>query len=228
MDDVEIVEFPYADDWYADPKLLEPLNSATELYMGKMDHKRNLVFRPLEAALLDGKVDAIYTHSKTWQHLQEDTGKIAAIEDLSRYPDWRLQANNEPAVITCSDVMAEQHPELVVTFLKAMIKVGRWSNEHKHAAAVILDRQTYYRDVEDTYQNIKLVDMVPSLSPKNLAQIEIGKDFMLEHGYIQRDFDVHAWAAPEFLEQAAKELIEEQWTKATAAKLPQATVVRLG
>jgi hypothetical protein len=24
MDDVEIVEFPYADDWYADPKLLEP------------------------------------------------------------------------------------------------------------------------------------------------------------------------------------------------------------
>ena len=46
--------------------------------------------------------------------------------------------------------------------------------------------------------------------------------------YIQRDFDVHAWAAPEFLERAAKELIEERWTKATAAKLPQATVVRLG
>ena len=228
IEDVEIVEFPYADDWYADPKMLEPLGSATELYMGKMDHKRNLAFRPLETALLEGKVDAIYTHSKTWQHLQEDTGKIAAIEDLSRHPDWRLQANNEPAVITCSDVMAEQHPELVVTFLKAMIKVGRWANEHKHAAAVILDRQTYYRDVEDTYQNIKLIDMVPSLSPKNLAQIEIGKDFMLEHGYIQRDFDVHAWAAPEFLEQAAKELIEERWTKATAAKLPQASVIRLG
>ena len=33
----------------------------------------------LETALLEGKVDAIYTHSKTWQHLQEDTGKIAAI-----------------------------------------------------------------------------------------------------------------------------------------------------
>jgi ABC-type nitrate/sulfonate/bicarbonate transport system substrate-binding protein len=208
--------------------MLEPLDSATELYMGKMDHKHNLAFRPLEAALLGGQVDAIYTHSKTWQHLQEDTGKIAAIEDLSRHPDWRLQANNEPAVITCSDVMAEQHPELVVTFLKAMIKVGRWANEHKRAAAAILDRQTYYRDVEDTYQNIKLVDMVPSLSPKNLAQIEIGKDFMREHGYIRRDFDVHAWAAPEFLEQAAKELIEERWEKATAAKLPQGTVVRLG
>ncbi len=100
----------YADDWYTDPKMLEPLISATELYMGKMDHKRTLAFRPLETALLEGKVDAIYTHSKTWQHLQEDTGKIAAIEDLSRYPDWRLQANNEPAIITCSDVMAEAAP----------------------------------------------------------------------------------------------------------------------
>ena len=70
--------------------------------------------------------------------------------------------------------------------------------------------------------------MVPSPSPKNLAQIEIGKDFMLEHGYIKRDFDVQKWAAPEFLEKAGKELIGEQWKKATTAKLPQGTVVRLG
>ena len=128
IDDVEIVEFPQADDWYTDPKMRGPLNSATEFYHGKVDHKRILTVRPLETALLEGKVDAIYTHSKTWQHLQEDTGNIAAIEDLSRYSDWRLQANNEPAVITCSDVMAEEHPELVVTYLKAMIKVGRWAN----------------------------------------------------------------------------------------------------
>jgi len=71
-------------------------------------------------------------------------------------------------------------------------------------------------------------DMVPSLSPRNMAQIEIGKDFMLKHGYIQRHFDVQKWAAPEFLEQAAKELIEEQWNKVTATKLPQAKAIRLG
>ena len=66
-------------------------------------------------------------------------------------------------------------------------------------------------------------DMVPSLSPRNMAQIEIGKDFMVSHGYIDNDFDVHEWAAPEFLEQAAQELLQEQWTKVTTAKLPQAT-----
>ena len=43
--------------------------------------------------------------------------------------------------------------------------------------------------------------MVPNLSPQNLASVEIGKDFMLSHGYIKNDFDVHKWAAPEFLEK---------------------------
>ena len=81
---------------------------------------------------------------------------------------------------------------------------------------------TIYRDAEDTYQGIKDVDMVPNLSPQNLACVEIGKNFMLSHGYMKNDFDVMEWAAPEFLEQAARELLEEEWKKRTAAKLPQA------
>ena len=122
----------------------------------------------------------------------------------------------------------KEHPELVVTYMKSMIKVGRWANQYKQAAAVILDRQTFYRDAEDTYQGIKDVDMVPNLSPMNLACIETGKNFMLKRGYIKNDFDVAQWAAPEFLEQAAKELIEEQWKKKTGAKLPEASALRLG
>jgi ABC-type nitrate/sulfonate/bicarbonate transport system substrate-binding protein len=221
MDDVEIVEFPYADDWYDKAEMLDPMDNASELWL-KRDHKRDLAFRPLETALLTGKVDAIYTQSGPFQHLQEATGKMKAIEDLAKYPDWTLQVANIPAVITCTDVMAREHPELVVTFLKGMIKVGRWSNEHKHAAAAILDKQTFYVDVEDTYEGIKLIDMVPNLSPQNLVSVEIGKDFMLRKGYIKNDFDVNAWAAPQFLEQAARELLEDEWTKRTKAKLPAA------
>jgi ABC-type nitrate/sulfonate/bicarbonate transport system substrate-binding protein len=107
--------------------------------------------------------------------------------------------------------------------MKGMIKVGRWSNEHKHAAAAILNKQTYYLDVEDTYRGIKDVDMVPNLSPLNLAAVEKGKNFMLKNGYIKNDFDVYKWAAPEFLEKAAKELLEERWKKVTGDKLPDAT-----
>jgi len=175
-----------------------------------------------------GSIDAMYMQTGPLQQLSEATGKFKAIEDLSRHPDWTLQVANIPAAITCSDVMAEKHPELAVTFMKGMIKVGRWANEHKRAAAAILDKQTFYLDVEHTYRGIKNVDMVPNLSPQNLVSVEIGKDFMLSHGYIKNDFDVQQWAAPEFLEKAAKELVEQQWKKITAAKLPEATTLLLG
>ena len=218
--DVKLVDFEYPDDWYDDPKMLEPLYNPTEWQLNR-DHKHDLAFRPLETALLEGKVDAIYTQSKVFQHIQEATGQMKAVEDLSRYPNWTLQVANIPAAITCTDTMAEKHPELVVAFMKGMIRVGRWANEHKHAASVILNKQTYYLDVEDTYRGIKDVDMVPNLSPQNLASIEIGKDFMLKHRYIKNDFDVQKWAAPEFLEQAAKELVQAQWEKIQMEKLSE-------
>jgi len=220
--DVEIVEFPYPDDWYDVPSMMgPPMENPSELWL-KRDHKHDLAFRPLETALEKGVIDAMYSQSKVLSILSETTGKFKSIEDLSRYPDWTLQVANIPAAITCTVEMYEEHRELAVAFMKGMIKVGRWANEHKHAAAAILDKQTFYRDVEDTYEGIRLIDMVPNLSPQNLVSVEIGKDFMLSHAYIKNDFDVHEWAAPDILEQAARELLEDEWKKRTTAKLPNA------
>lgn len=220
MDDIELVEFPYADDWYNDPKMLEPMYNPSDLQLQR-DHKNDLAYRPLETALLTGVIDACYSQSKVFQHLQEATGKLKAIEDLSLYPDWTLQVANIPAAITCTEEMYNEHPELAIAFMKGMIRVGRWSNENKPAAAKILDRQTFYLNVEDTYEGIKPIDLVPNLSPQNLVSVEIGKDFMLKHGYIKNDFDVHEWAAPDILEKAARELLEEEWEKRTTSKLPK-------
>ena len=33
MDDVEIVEFPYPDDWYDDPEMLAPMNNPSDLWL---------------------------------------------------------------------------------------------------------------------------------------------------------------------------------------------------
>jgi ABC-type nitrate/sulfonate/bicarbonate transport system substrate-binding protein len=223
-EDVQIVNFPYPDDWYDKPEMLTPMENPSELWL-KRDHKHDLAFRPLETALLNGTVDAIYTQSKVFQHIQEQTGKMKAIENLANYPDWTLQGANVPATCTVSEVACQEHPELVVAIMKGLIKVGRWANEHKHAAAAILNKQTYYLDVEDTYQGILNVDLVPSLSPYNLEALQINKDFMLSHGYIEHDFDVFEWAAPEFLEKAAAELLNEEWKKRSMARLPEATTL---
>jgi hypothetical protein len=54
--------------------------------------------------------------------------------------------------------------------MKGMIKVWRWANEHKHSAAAILDKQTFYLDVEDTYRGIKDIDMCPTCRPRMLPR----------------------------------------------------------
>ncbi len=42
---------------------------------------------------------------------------------------------------------------------------------------------------------------------------------MLQHKYISNDFDVNQWAAPEFLEQAARELVQDEWKKIEQSRL---------
>ena len=219
-DDVEIVEFPYPDDWYDKPGDAGPDGEP----VGAVAQARPQA-RPGLPSAGDGAGEGRRRRDLHPEQGPSSTSRRRrASSRLSRtcpgIPDWTLQVANIPAVITCTDVMAEEHPELVVTFMKGMIKVGRWANEHKHAAAAILDKQTFYLDVEDTYRGIKDIDMVPNLSPQNLVSVEIGKDFMLSHGYIKNDFDVQEWAAPEFLEQAAEDLLEEEWKKRSMAKLP--------
>lgn len=57
--------------------------------------------------------------------------------------------------------------------------------------------------------------------PPACAASAAGKDFMLSHDYIKNDFDVEEWAAPEFLERAAIEVLEEEWERRSWSKLPR-------
>ena len=118
MDDVEFVEFPYQDDWYDKPEMLDADGEPVRAVAEARPQARPCLPAP-ETALLGGAVDAVYTQSKLFQHLQEATGRFKMIEDLSRYRDWTLQVANTPAVITCTQEMADQHPELVVAFMRA-------------------------------------------------------------------------------------------------------------
>ncbi len=209
------------------------MNNPSELWM-RRDHKHDLAFRPLETALLGGKVDAIYTQSKVFEHLQEATGQIKMIEDLSTVPGLDDAGGQHPRghhlhrrdgrrASRARDRLHEGDDQ------------GRALGERAQACrgVAILNRQTFYQDAEDTYRGIKHVDMVPSLSAQNMECIKIGKDFMFSHGYIKNDFDVDEWAAPEFLEQAALEVLKEEWERRSWSKLPEgggleAEGIRLG
>jgi ABC-type nitrate/sulfonate/bicarbonate transport system substrate-binding protein len=65
---------------------------------------------------------------------------------------------------------------------------------------------TYQPSLAAATKAIAKFDFVPNLSPKNLAGIEIEKNFLRDHGYLKRDFDVKAWADARYLEEALKGL----------------------
>ena len=54
------------------------------------------------------------------------------------------------------------------------------------------------------------------------------KAVMLEHGYIENDFDVREWAAPEFLEKAAKELLEEKQAESHRGQVARGDFIASG
>jgi ABC-type nitrate/sulfonate/bicarbonate transport system substrate-binding protein len=157
------------------------------------------------AALAAGTVDAVYANHGSVPALIA-SGRFTVIEDLSRHPDWTLQVANSPYAITVSAVFADKHPEVVIAFLRAAIRAGRWVNANREAAGEILHRVTFYPSASEAIAASDGVDFVPNLSPQNLAGLAIEKDFLRSHGYVKNDVDVNQWADRRFLEEAIRSL----------------------
>ena len=200
--DVEIVDLFDADDHQ-----FEPASKPSELW--SQNSGRRLAAGGAEVqALKEGGIDAIYSHAGRAQVLVE-TGEFKVIEDLSRHPDWTLQVANGPITAAVNTAFAEQHPEVIIAYLRAAIRAGRWINANRDAAATLLHRVTFYPTVAATARAIAGFDFVPNLSPKNLAGIDIEKNFLRDHGYLKNDFDVVTWADASYLEEALKGL--DRW-----------------
>ena len=193
--DVEIVDLEDADD-----HVFEPVSKPSALWSQSAGRRLATGSKEVQA-LREGNVDAIYSNAGRSQVLVE-TGEFKVIEDLSRYADWTLQVANGPITAAVNTKFAEKHPEVVVAYLRAAIRAGRWINANRQAAATLLHRVTFYPTVAHTARAIEGIDFVPNLSPKNIAGIEIEKDFLREHGYVKKNFAAKDWADSSFLEEA--------------------------
>ena len=153
-------------------------------------------------ALLQGKVDAIYAN-RGRAHLFQRDGKVKAINDLGQHPDWTLQVANSPYTITVSEEFADGHRPIVVAYLRAVLKAGKWIQENRREAAEIFGEIVpHWTSQAVLRSSIAKQKFVPNLSARNLAGVEVEKRFLLERGYIRSDFNVAEWADPTFLEEA--------------------------
>jgi ABC-type nitrate/sulfonate/bicarbonate transport system substrate-binding protein len=210
LDEVEIVDLLH-DDWAVEKPSATPAERAGRFAASKALEAHDVV------ALRDGAVDAILLPAQKARVL-EATGLYKTIDGLSRYPDWTLTGAGTP-VITVSAKLADEKPEVIVAYLRAAIRGGRWVNENPRAAAELFSGKTGPNpEVDRLAGEIASKDFIPKLDPKALAGLEVQKAFLKEFGYIRNDFDVADWVRPAFLEQALASLEAEARPTAIAAE----------
>ncbi|MBE2213937.1 MAG: ABC transporter substrate-binding protein [Opitutaceae bacterium] len=200
--DVQIVDLEDADS----PAILKQASKPAEIWSQLRDERRGFNGAGKDVlAVREGRIDAFYSNHGRSETLVQ-SGEFTVIEDLGLHPDWTLQVANGPYTNAVSTQLAKQNPEVVIAFLRASIRAGRWINANRAAAVDIFRRVTFYDQPAVIARAIADADFVPNLSAKNLAATAIEKDFLRSHGYVKRDFDVNQWAAPQFLEEAHRSL----------------------
>lgn len=200
--DVEIVDLVQG----ADVTVLQQAQKPVELWSQLKAAERGHLDVEVQA-LRDGHVDAIHSSLARTLKLVE-SGQFKVILDLSAQPDWTLQIANGPYTNAVSTAFAKAHPEVVIAFLRASIRAGRWINANRQAAAEIFPRVTFLPNAAVAARAIAQHDFVPTLAPKNLQGLEIKKNFLRSRGYLQNDFDVREWADDSYLTQALASLKE--------------------
>lgn len=169
--------------------------------------RRELHHRPGEReseALLQGEVDAIF-YTGTWVQTLLETGKVRPLIEVSANPDliWPI-SNDNPIVLTVSRPLAEEAPEIVVEYLKQVLRAAEWAKANRSEVETIFAEQTFGTPAQvaaarpvDFYQHLS-----PELTEKGFLALESQQRFLYDHGYISRTFAVEKWADDRFLKAA--------------------------
>ena len=199
---VEFVDLPETEIKTGDPswEKLKPAKNPVELWGG--GKLREQAWKD-GLALLEGRVDAVYARPRQFRTLHEQ-GLVSVIYKSGDHPDWTLQVANTPTVVTVSTEVAEKYPEVPTAWLRASVKAGRWIKENAYEAAKVFYEVTGEPDIESIVRKLTEYDFVPSLSSKRLAALEIQKEFLIEQGYIEKDFSLDEWVDDRFLNEALR------------------------
>ncbi len=158
-------------------------------------------------ALESGRVDAVY-YGGSWAQSLLETGKLRAIYDLSADPSlvWPI-SNEHPNILTVSRKLAESAPEIVVAYLKQVLKAAEWAKTHRLEVENIFAEQT-----SGTPEQVAAarpadfhLQLTPELSEAGLLALESQQRFLLDHGYIERSFAIDQWVDARFLQAAREE-----------------------
>lgn len=193
-------------------EVLMPAYLSTEVEGGSiwaMKEDPTIPYKGELGALEEGLVDAFYQAGGRAREL-EATGKVRAISDLASHPDLYYRVSNaDPAVITASGMLAREHPHIIVQYLETLLKAAQWAKENRNEVVRILAKETFSSEeaVEKSHPPNFHEDLAPQINDEGIKALEIQKQFLKDHGFIEKDFDIKTWVDKTFLEAARKNVV---------------------
>lgn len=172
----------------------------------------------LLAALLEGRVDAIYAKGANSLILAE-RHDLRALLDINQHPDPMVRVNaGTPRPITVNRSLLQQAPQLVQRYLAVLIATADWASHNPQAAVAVLARETESTEAaiwqgygEHFHQHLR-----PRLSALYRQGLAAQKDFLLREGFIATDFDIDSWIEAGPLQAAEDEARHLGWLFAEA------------
>ncbi|HSB95956.1 MAG TPA: ABC transporter substrate-binding protein, partial [Spongiibacteraceae bacterium] len=115
-------------------------------------------------------------------------------------PDPLVRANNgAPRPITVDSALLRTRPDIVGRFLARIVAIGDWSAAHAAETVAYVARETGSSEaaVKKSYGNDLHLFQRTDLAESSIAGLEAYKNFLLQRGFLPRDFDVRAWIDPQ-------------------------------
>lgn len=168
-------------------------------------------------ALLQGHVDAIHVGSSrvgladlVGGHIVFDAGDTA-LDPLDRV------SNSTPTAFTVKTDLLESHPEVVTAYVAQNLRTARWARENPAEARryIARDTGTTEEEVALGYSPDVAAQLEPSLDDRLVGYLEHQKNFLLEEGFLRKDFPIADFIARDPLIEARR--IVEQEGRARAA-----------
>lgn len=155
-------------------------------------------------SLARGEVDAVYVKGASAVDAARHVGVVVGI-DLDALPTRRVRVNNgTPRPLTVPEYLLEEHFDVVVRYLAQTLRASGWARSNEAAIHRFLQSETRggVDAVTTAYRNGFHSSLHPDLSEERLGYLTTQKDFLLRHGFLDRDFSVADWADHRPLEKA--------------------------
>jgi len=161
-------------------------------------------------ALQDGLVDGFFVKGASAHDGARRYGFRVGV-DLDRIPERRFRVNNgTPRPITVHEHLLEHHPDVVVRFLRQVLRAADWAKSNLEGVYDLLGKEigATREGLAAAYKNDFHLSLAPDLSDERVELFRRQKNLLLRHGILDRDFDLDAWIERGPIEQAARSLTE--------------------